>query len=361
LDTAYWIAFNRVPGVGPARLRALLDFFQDDIAAAWQADEWSLARAGLDRRTIESIVTTRRAVNLDREMTLVERHQVTVLTWADSSYPRLLREIPAPPPVLYIRGEITVEDEWSVAMVGTRKVTPYGHQATELLARGLAATQLTVVSGLALGVDRIAHKAALEAGGRTIAVLGNGIEKPYPASNRRLAEAIVERGQGALVSDYPIGTRPEAANFPPRNRIISGLSLATIVVEAGARSGALITARNALEQGRDVFAVPGSIFSPASHGTNDLISQGAIPVLSVDSVLRELDVQMVEPQKAVRQVVATTDVEERLLAQLSHEPLHVDEVGVLSGLTPGELSSTLALLELKGLVRQVGTMTYVKG
>ncbi len=229
-----------------------------------------------------------------------------------------------------------------------------------MLATGLAEAGLTVVSGLALGVDRIAHESVLNAGGRTIAVLANGVERPYPASNRKLAERIVSEARGALVSDYPIGTPPEANNFPPRNRIISGLSLGVIVTEAGERSGALITANNALEQGRDVFALPGSIFNAASRGSNNLICQGATPVLSVESVLQALDLQMAEPQKVVRQIVQTTPQEERLLSVLSQAPLHIDELGYQCGLSPADLSSTLALLELKGLVRQVGAMTYVR-
>lgn len=359
-DLAYWIAFNRVPGVGPARFRALLDFFGEDLGAAWAADSWTLARAGLDRRTIESITTTRPKISLDRELELVSKHGVTVLTWADAAYPRLLREIPSPPPVLYIRGELTGDDEWCIAIVGTRKVSAYGQQVAEQLVSGLAEAGLTIVSGLALGVDRLAHDSALSAGGRTIAVLANGVEQPYPAANRKLAESIVAEGRGALISDYPIGTRPEASNFPPRNRIISGLSLGTLVIEAGERSGALITAKNAVEQGREVFAVPGSVLSPTSKGTNDLISQGATPALSVEGILRALDVQMAEPQKVVRQVIATSPQEDHLLAELSSEPLHIDEVGRRSGVAPAQLSSLLALMELKGLVRQVGAMTYVR-
>ena len=359
-DLPYWIAFNRVPGVGSIRMRALLDFFQDDIQAAWEADRSQLARAGMNRRTVDSIIASRQKVNLDHEMTLIERHGITVLTWNDLDYPKLLREISAPPPVLYVRGELTSDDEWGVAIVGTRKMTPYGRRVAETLATGLAEAGLTIISGLAIGVDGIAHHNALQAGGRTIAVLANGVERIYPATHRKMAEAIVSQGRGALVSDYPVGTQPEARNFPPRNRIISGLSLGVIIVEAGERSGALITAHFATEQDREVMAVPGNIFSSASKGTNKLINEGATPALSVKAVLEALDVQMVEPQKVVRQMIATTPIEERVLNELSSEPLHIDEVGLLCGLSSAELSSTLALLELKGLIRQAGTMSYVK-
>lgn len=356
----YWIAFNRVPGVGPVRFRALLDFFEDDIQAAWEANASQLAGAGLDSRTVKSIIKHRPKINLDHEMALIEQHDVTVLTWHDPNYPNLLREIPAPPPVLYVRGELTSDDEWGVAIVGTRKMSAYGRRVTETLATGLAEAGLTIISGLALGVDGMAHHCALQAGGRTIAVLANGLDRPYPAKNRKMAEAIVAQQKGALISDYPIGTPPEAKNFPPRNRIISGLSLGVVIVEAAERSGALITARYAADQNRELMAVPGSIFSRTSKGTNKLIVDGATPAISVEAVLQALDIQMVEPQKVVRQIIATTPIEERVLKELNNEPLQIDKIGQRCGLTSAELSSTLALLELKGLVRQVGGMSYIR-
>ncbi|MGH2542043.1 MAG: DNA-processing protein DprA, partial [Ardenticatenaceae bacterium] len=199
-ELAYWIAFNRVPGIGPTRLRSLLEFFDEDLQAAWEADARMLARAGLDRRSVENLLETRRTVRLDREEALLAQYDVQALTWQDRRYPRLLREIPTSPPVLYVRGELTVEDEWAIAIVGTRRATSYGRQVTETLARGLAEAGLTIVSGLAIGVDGIAHGATLAAGGRTVAVLANGVEQPYPASNRKLAERIVAEGRGALVS-----------------------------------------------------------------------------------------------------------------------------------------------------------------
>lgn len=359
-NVIYWIAFNQIPGIGAVRFQLLLDFFDQDVEAAWEADSWKLAEAGLDQRTIKSFLKYRPQIDLDQEMSKIEQYGITVLTWDDPNYPRLLREAEKAPPVLYVRGELTLEDELAVAIVGTRKVSPYGRRVTEMLATGLAEAGITVVSGLALGVDGIAHHNVLQTGGRTIAVLANGVEQAYPAKHRKMAEAIVSRGQGALVSDYPVGTRPEAKNFPPRNRIISALSIGVIVVEAGERSGALITARYAGKQGRDVFAVPGSILSPTSKGTNRLIVEGAIPVLSVESILQRLNIQMVEPQRAVRQVMATTPEEEQLLKILYTTPRHIDEIGQECGLPTAKLSSTLAMLELKGFVRQVGLMNYVK-
>ena len=215
-------------------------------------------------------------------------------------------------------------DEFAVALVGTRKVSAYGQQITRDVSLYLAGNGLTIVSGLARGVDGLAHQHALQAGGRTIAVLGSGVDVIYPPEHRKLADAIVE--SGAIISDYPMGTQPEGINFPPRNRIISGLSLATIVIEAGERSGALITADFALEQGRDVFAVPGNVLSPASMGTNRLIQNGSFALVSPKDVLDVLDLNQVEAIKIARQVLPADDTEAKILQVLGYEPIHVDEI-----------------------------------
>ncbi|MCY3709442.1 MAG: DNA-processing protein DprA [Caldilineaceae bacterium] len=243
-ERAYWIAFNRVPGIGPARLTALLERC-GGIAAAWKAPIQTLQEAGLDRRSIENLLRARQNLDPEAELDRVLRRGFGVFCWDYSGYPANLRKIPQPPPVLYARGRLEERDELAVAIVGTRRASTYGQEVARDLGAELGRHGVTVVSGLALGVDTIAHQAALDAGGRTIAVLGSGIDQIYPARNRRLALQIIE--QGALVSEYPMGTRPEASNFPPRNRIISGLSLAVIIVEAGRRSGALITASFAAE------------------------------------------------------------------------------------------------------------------
>ena len=233
---------------------------------------------------------------MDKVWEKLQAGSIQVLTWDDEAYPRRLKEIDQPPPVLYLRGNLLPEDEWAVAIVGTRRVTAYGRQVAEELASVLARNGVTVISGLARGVDSIAHQAALNAGGRTIAVMGTGVEQIYPPENRRLAEQMLQ--QGALVSDYPLGTPPDGINFPPRNRIISGLALAVVVVEAGLTSGALITASFAAEQGREVFAVPGNITAPQSQGTNRLILDGATPLLSPQQVLEALNLTMVTEHRA---------------------------------------------------------------
>lgn len=358
MDTrAYWIAINKVSGVGPARVRALLDEC-GSIEAAWQASIQQLQAAKFDRRTIESMLQARRELDPAGEWERVQASGVTVLTWEDDDYPAELRTIDGSPPVLYLRGCMTAQDEWAIALVGTRHATTYGREVTQLLATQLAHQGITIVSGLALGVDTIAHRAAIEAGGRTIAILGSGVDQIYPPQNRGLAGAIAS--QGAVMSDYALGTRPDAANFPPRNRIISGLSRGIIIVEAGERSGALITARFAADQGRDLFAVPGSILSPASIGCNRLIQQGATPLLSVDDVLEQLHMTRIAERIEARSAVPADPQEQTILACMAAQPCSVDEIVRNLGLPPAQVGSLLTVMELKGLIRQIGVMTYTK-
>lgn len=354
---AYWVLLSMVPGIGPVTCRRLVEAF-GDAEAAWRAAPRDLARAGVERKPLEALVQLRERVRPEGVWQGIERLQLAVLTLEDDAYPRLLREIVDPPPVLYVRGELRPADDWAVAVVGTRRVTVYGRQATARLAGDLARAGVCIVSGLAKGVDTCAHRAALEAGGRTIAVLGSGPDQIYPPENAGLAKEIVQRG--ALVTEFPPGVPPDAQNFPRRNRIIAGLAKATLVVEAGQSSGALITADLALEQGRDVFAVPGSIFSPASEGPNRLIRDGARPALSAEDVLEELDFRGVAEQQAVRELLPTDQTEAALLRLIGSEPVHVDDLGRQAGLPIAAVSGALTMLELKGLVRHVGAMQYVK-
>jgi len=356
-ERAFWIAFNCVAGIGPARLTALMEVC-GGIEAAWNAPVHQLEAAGLDRRTISNLVAARRSLDPRDELEKVDRSGVEILTQEDPGYPTNLLPLPNSPPLLYVRGHLEQKDRLAVAVVGTRRVSPYGREVARRLGHELAMNGVTVVSGLALGVDAIAHASALESGGRTIAVLGSGVDQIYPARHRRLALQIIE--QGALVSEYPMGTRPEASNFPPRNRIISGLSLAVIVVEAGRRSGALITASFAAEQSRDVFAVPGSILSPGSEGCNRLIRDGAIPVTSTSDLLERLQIADAVAQQEARVTVPASPAEEMILRHVSTEPQHMNEIVRAAPLETSEVSSLLAMMELKGLVRQVGQMQYVR-
>ena len=357
MDRQYWVGLNMVKGIGAARLRALLEIF-GSARAAWEAPADALRATGLPNGVVENLLKLRAGISLEQVCERIRVQGIRVLTWDDEAYPRRLNEIANPPPVLYLRGDLTADDEWAVAIVGTRRITAYGRQIAERIAAHLAAAGVTVVSGLALGVDTVAHQAALDAGGRTLAVLGSGVDRIYPARNRKLAERIIENG--ALLSDYPPGTPPEASNFPPRNRIISGLSLATVVVEAGEKSGALITADFAAEQGRDVFAVPGNVLAPQSRGTNRLIQNGAFPLLDPQEILDALDLTRVVEHRQARVVLPADATEASLFATLGHEPLHVDEIRARTGLPIEQVTAALALMELKGMVRQVGGMRYVR-
>jgi DNA processing protein len=352
----YWVGFNLVKGIGAARLRALLDYF-GDARIAWNAPVEGLRSAGLSEKLVENFLRIRREISLDQFWEQIQSQGISVLTWEDEDYPRLLKEIDQPPPVLYLRGDILPEDEWAVGIVGTRRMTSYGRQVTVEVATTLARNGITVVSGLARGIDSVAHRAAMQAGGRTLAVLGSGVDRIYPPEHRRLAEQI--ETQGAVISDYPPGTAPEAANFPPRNRIISGLSRVVLVVEAGQSSGALITASFAADQGREVFAVPGTIYAPQSKGVNRLIRDGARPMLDVDEILQTLDVEMVHQHRAARAALPGNAIEAELYDLLGQEPLHVDEIGAQAGLSIEKVTAALTVMELKGLVRQVGAMRYI--
>jgi DNA processing protein len=355
-EKKYWVGFNLIKGIGAVRMQGLVSYF-GDLESAWGASPADLAGAGLGLKVIERVVQARENVDLDQVWEKIEKQGIKILTWQDERYPQRLKEIEQPPPVLYVRGEYLPDDLFAVAIVGTRRVTPYGRQITEELTSFLAANGMTIVSGLARGVDAIAHQVALKAGGRTIGVLGSGVDKIYPPEHRQLAEQMMERG--AVISDYAPGTPPEASNFPPRNRIISALSLAVVVVEAGETSGALITAEFAAEQGREVFAVPGSILAPQSKGTNKLIQRGAQPLLSVNDLMQALDITRVGEQKAARKIIPADTTEAKLFSVLGSEPLHVDEIRSQADLPIEKVSATLALMELKGLVRQVGGMNYV--
>jgi DNA processing protein len=352
----YWIGFNLVKGIGAVRFKALLDFFGDP-AVAWNAPAEALMEAGLSPKIVENLNKVRAQVDLEKVYERMQAQGIHCLTWDDETYPRHLKNIDQPPPVIYVRGELLPEDDWAVAIVGTRKVSSYGRQVAEEISSFLAQNRVTVVSGLARGVDGIAHQSALKAGGRTVAVLGSGVDRIYPPENRRLAEEII--AHGALASDYPPGTAPDGTNFPPRNRIISGLSLAVVIVEAGITSGALITASFAAEQGRDVFAVPGNIHAQQSIGTNRLIRDGAQPLLDPQEILEILNLTQVTELQAARRALPTDPIEMRLFSALGSEPVHVDEIRAQTNLPIEQVSATLAMMELKGLVRQVGGMHYV--
>ena len=355
-STKYWVGFSKVKGIGAARTRLLLDHF-GDLSEAWYASEQQLLEAGLARQPIQSLLETRQAIDLDKEYEAILKAKIRVVTFNDKEYPRKLSLIEYPPPVLFLKGEIREGDYYSIAVVGTRNITSYGRQVTQELTRFLTQNNITVVSGLARGVDSVAHKTALEAGGRTIAVLGCGVDIVYPPEHRSLAAEVIQNG--ALVSDYYPGTPPEGKNFPPRNRIIAGLSLATVVVEAGARSGAVITAEFAASQGREVFAVPGSIYAIRSKGTNRLIRDGAFPLLDFKDLLDVLNLDHVDDYRYAKKVLPENDLELLLLKTLENEPLHIDEIKATLGLPIEKISAVLVMMKIKGLVKETDHLTYL--
>ncbi|MCA9848570.1 MAG: DNA-processing protein DprA [Dehalococcoidia bacterium] len=357
-DLAYRVALHRIHRLGSVRFGILERAFPD-LRDAWRASEGDLVAGGLDARTAQAIVRARTEADPESEIDRLESSGTHAFARVDPAYPSRLREIDDAPPVLYVRGTLSPDDDYGVAVVGTRRATAYGRQATAELSRGLAAAGVTIVSGLARGVDTIAHRTALDTGGRTIAVLANGLDTIYPPENRRLAEEITEHG--AIVSDYPLGTKPRADFFPRRNRILSGLSLGTLVIEGDVKSGAMITAKFATEQNRDVFAVPGSIFSPQSRGPLSLIRDGAMPISSAQEILEALNLARLGAQLDFgRAAPPASDEERTLMGVLTREPQHIDEVARQTGLAAAMVSGTLALLELKGLVRDVGGLNFVR-
>ncbi len=357
-DAGYWVAWSKVSGVGAMRVRRLWEHF-GDMERAWQAAPGELLAAGLDQRTVQAAVQERALLDPAAEQKRLALTGAELVTIADPEYPALLRTADGGPAALSWIGTLLPCDEVAIAVVGSRSVTGYGRQATQHLVEGLVRNGVTIVSGLARGVDAIAHRSAIDAGGRTIAVLGSGIDQIYPPEHRALALEITRHG--AVFSEFAIGTKPDAMNFPMRNRVIAGLSLGTLVVEAGDTSGALITAARAVEQNREVFAVPGSMFAPRSVGTNRLIRRGeAKLVCSVDDILEELHIDAAPHQMAMELVLAHDGTEEKLLGLLGSEPVHVDALTRASDLPISVVSSTLAMLELRGVVRQVTHMQYVR-
>jgi len=363
------IALNLVPEIGSARVRRLLEAFET-LERLWQASASELQQVeGIGPILAERLLAGCRDARLVyHEMALAQRHGVTILALGDEAYPARLKEIHDPPLALYQRGTWMERDAIAIGIVGARRASFYGQQVSERLAYDLALRGVTIVSGLARGIDAAAHRGALKAGGRTIAVLGSGLNQIYPPEHAELATQVA--AQGILLSEYPMTAEPLPHHFPQRNRLISGLSLGVVVVEATQRSGALITADCALEQGRDVFAVPGHIDSPASRGTHHLLKQGAKLVTSVDDILEELRLSPMpvsetpKPTAEPGAPVAIADVSETerlLIGQLSaDEPVDVDGLSEKTGLPASTCTATLLQLELKRVVKQLPGQRFIR-
>jgi DNA processing protein len=349
LQAAHWFTFLRLPGLGGRRRFELLQHF-GSIAALFAATPAGLkALLPEQPEVIRAILAGPDPSVLSAELDWLMPANHHLVTWTDADYPPLLRQIPDPPVALYVIGDRRLLARAQLAIVGSRNPTPAGRENAQAFARSLAAAGLTITSGLALGIDGAAHRGALDAGGTTLAVTGTGLDRVYPPRHRELAHEIA--AHGALVTEFPLGTPPRPENFPIRNRLISGLSLGTLVVEAALKSGSLITARLATDQGREVFAVPGSIHSPQARGCHALIRQGAKLVETAQDILEELGAlaQIVAPSIAP----APTDLDARasaLLDCLGYDPVGVDALIARSGLTAEIVSSMLLQLELRGLV-----------
>jgi len=356
----YFHAFNLFnERIGPLRFKKLLKYF-GSLKNAWEQGQITdFIAAGIEEKLAQEIILRRPQINLDQEINLLEKQNIRIITFLDDSYPHLLKEIYDPPYIMYIKGQLKPEDEFAIAIVGTRRVSPYGQQVTEKLAQDLSQAGLTIISGLARGIDTLAHLAAIKQKKRTIAVVGSSLDYQslFPPANRKLAEQIVQNG--AILSEYPLGSFALKHHFPARNRIISGLSLGTLVIEAPEKSGAIITANHALKQNREVFAVPGSIYNPNSVGPNLLIKAGAKMVMSAQDVLEELNLKNLTQNIVAQQTIAETPEEEIILKNLSHEPLSVDKIIQLTKLNAAQANATLSLMEMKGLVKNIGGMQYV--
>ncbi|GMR18906.1 MAG: DNA-processing protein DprA [Patescibacteria group bacterium] len=356
-EKEFWLLWNQLyEHIGPTHFDQLLRAF-GSAEKAWKVPAKEFEKLGWRPKALEAL-KNRNNPTVTPTLGNTSRGTYDVIASFEEAYPQSLLQISSPPPILYVRGELIPRDRLALAVVGSRKMTRYGREVVEALVPELAAAGLTIVSGLALGVDTIAHRTALQGGGRTIAVLPCGIDQVYPPSNVSLAEQIIRSGRGALVTEFPSGTPAYQSNFPIRNRIISGLALGTLVIEAARGSGTFHTVSAALEQGRDVFAVPGSIFSPYSAGTARLIERGAKPVTRASDILEELEIVAESLKQEVREVSPSTPEEEGILEVLGSDELHIDEVVRRSELDASKVSSILTIMEMKGLVRNSGSGIY---
>ena len=361
-EYARWIALSQVKGLGGVSFKKLAAHFVDPTRVFSASAEELQQVPGLDKSVIEGLVNFSGWEQIETEIRRIRQAEVTIVPFTDVRYPARLRMIADPPPFLYVKGEIRAEDDKAVAVVGSRSASDYGRKVTRDLSRGLAALGFTVVSGLARGIDGTAHETALGCGGRTIAVLGSGVDRAYPPEHAALYRRISQNG--AVVSELPVGTRPMAFNFPPRNRLISGLSLGVVVVEATEKSGSLITAALALEQGREVFAVPGEVGSSRSRGAHRLIRQGAKLVETVEDIVEEIAPQLLtragEQAKDGRRGLPQNASEEvkKIFHLLQERSLQIDEVIESSGFSPSKVSEVLLDLELQGYLRQLPGKRY---
>lgn len=351
---------NLLPELGPARLLKIFNFF-DNYESILETNEEKLVLAGFEKNLANKILKHIHKINLKAEEEKLLNSKITLLTHEDKNYPKLLLEIPKFPPLLYVRGQMAESEELFIGVVGTRKITTYGLTVVPDLVGPMVEKGITIVSGLAFGVDAEAHKQAVQKQKRTVAVLGGGVDSYsiYPKHHQYLASQILDYG-GAIISEYPIGTPNFKQNFVARNRIISGLSVATLVIECGKESGSLITAMHALEQNRQVFAVPGPIYAEMSKGPNSLIKMGAKPATCSEDILEELNLKNYTEEKTAAETFGDTPTETKLLKLISKEAVNINFLIKNSGLEPSEVTSTLTFLEIKGKIKNLGGQQYIQ-
>lgn len=371
LERDYWLAFAWFPKIGSRRFALLLKYF-GTAKKAWQAKAMTWQKLGLPEQLIKEFLQFRENFRFDQVAVELEKHRVKFLTLKDEVYPKLLQEIADPPFVLFVKGQLKMQDQKALGIVGTRKITPYGREVTEKFASWLVGQGFTIVSGLARGVDSVAHRVALGCGGRTLAVLGCGLDQVYPPEHKGLAEQIAENG--ALLAEFPLGMPALRQNFPLRNRIISGLSLGVLVTEGEVKSGTKITAKYAVDQGREVFAVPGPITSPTSAGPAELIKLGAKLVNCGADILEELQLGELDPverdkhsgimadgqsTEALPQRNFASQEEQRVWELLMKGSKHIDDLARETGFGSAKLMSLLTLMEVSGKVKSVGSGKYM--
>lgn len=358
-DSLYLHGLNLLPQFGPARLALLAKRF-NSFKQAYEAGQAQLTSIGIDPEVAAAFVNLRDKINLQNETEKLAAEGISILSFKDSNYPKLLLEIPKLPPILYYKGAMDNNDELCVAVVGTRQISNYGRMVVPQLVEPLVDAGCVIVSGMAFGVDSAAHEVAVKKGRRTIAILGGGLDEKslYPKHHAFLAKQILDAG-GALLSEYPMLTPNFKQNFVARNRIISGLCVATLIIECDLQSGTLITAKHALDQNRQVYAVPGPIYSPQSQGPNNLLKMGAKPITTANDILEDLNLETLPEQKDVQAVFGDSKEESVLLKLLNHEPVVINQLIKQSGLDAAAVTSALTFLEMKGRVKNLGGQQYV--
>lgn len=357
-EREYWLGFSVFPGVGPKTFQKLLSHF-GSAKAVWKANASDLRKAGLGSVLTTKLETFRTEFSTKAYIRKLKEKQVSFLVLTDASYPKLLAEISNPPFLLYIRGKLDFDNanNSTLAIVGTRKVTQYGRDVTAMITQELVQAGCVIVSGLAMGVDAVAHKTAIENSGKTIAVLGSGVDLCYPSSNQSLYNSII-KGHGAIVSEYPLGEPPSKGSFPSRNRIVAGLSQAVVVTEGAEDSGALITAEDAFLNKRKVFAVPGPITSSLSKGPYKLIAKGAKLVTSAKDILNELGIKNHELKIKAKKITGETKDEQKIIDLLQNEPLHFDEIVRETGFDSAKVGTFLSLMEMKGYIKSLDSNIF---